>query len=144
MPQTQIFSSLYLCNLIMVLTFDTFKLKLFDLTDWHINGFTTSGCKDIGIETSEFVTIELKSFLLCFFIQCYLQRMRLIQLSLIFNTISSDYLCLYWSNVCLSPTFVLARRLYQSDICTSLTFVPVRRLYQSDVSKSDVFTVRPL
>ena len=66
LPETQIFSSIYLCNLIMVLTFDTFKLKLFDLIDWNINGFTTSGCKDIGIETSEFVTIELNSFLLCF------------------------------------------------------------------------------
>ena len=46
------YSSLYLCNLVTVLTFDTFKLKLFDLVDfidWNIKGFTTSGCKDIGI-----------------------------------------------------------------------------------------------
>ena len=49
----------------MVLTFDTFKLKLFDLMDligWNIKGYMTSGCNDIGIETREFVTIELNSF----------------------------------------------------------------------------------
>ena len=52
LPLTQIFSSLYLCNLVMILTFNTFKLKLFDLKDfigWNIKGFTTSGCKDLGI-----------------------------------------------------------------------------------------------
>jgi len=32
----------------------------------------TSGYKDIGIETLAFVTIELNSFLVCYFIQCYL------------------------------------------------------------------------
>ena len=49
---TQIFSSLYFCNLVMVFTFNTFKLKLFDLIDfigWIIKGYMTSGCKDIGI-----------------------------------------------------------------------------------------------
>ena len=73
---TQTFSSLYLFNLVMVLTFDTFKLKLLDLLDfigWNIKGYTTSGCKD----TSEYVTIELKSFLVWCFNQWYLQRMRL-------------------------------------------------------------------
>ena len=36
----------------MVITFDTFKLKLFDLIDFiglTIKGFDTSGCKDIGM-----------------------------------------------------------------------------------------------
>ena len=33
-PLTQIFSSLYICNLIMVLTFDTFKFKLFYFEDF--------------------------------------------------------------------------------------------------------------
>ena len=49
---TQIFSSLYFCNLVMVFTFNTFKLKLFDLIDfigWNIKGYNKSGCKDLGI-----------------------------------------------------------------------------------------------
>ena len=49
----------------MVLTLDTFNLKLLDLIDfigWNITGSTTSRCKDIHIETSEFVNIELNSF----------------------------------------------------------------------------------
>ena len=33
-PLTQIFSSLYIYNLVMELTFDTFKLKLVDLIDF--------------------------------------------------------------------------------------------------------------
>ena len=44
----------------MVLTFDTFKLKLFDLIDfigWNIKGYTTSGCKDKDIKTSELNTL---------------------------------------------------------------------------------------
>ena len=84
---TQIFSSLYFCNLVMVFTFNTFKLKLFDLIDfigWTIKGYTTSSCKDLGIETSEFVTVELNSFLVCCFIHCYLQGWDLIQLFLKF------------------------------------------------------------
>ena len=71
---------------------DTSKLKLFDLIDftgWTIKGYT-SGCKNIGIETSEFVTIELNYFLVC----CFIPYMRwdFIQLSLIFNTISEWFL----------------------------------------------------
>ena len=60
---------------------DTSKLKRFDLIDftgWTIKGYT-SGCKNIGIETSEFVTIELNYFLVC----CFIPYMRwdFIQLS---------------------------------------------------------------
>ena len=155
----------------MVLTFDTFKLKLFDLIDfigWNIKGYTTSGCKDKGIETSEFVTIELNSKLVCCFIQCYLRRMRLYSVvfdfdhnkreifnlflipmvfffqsqpkPMFFLTIVPVW-SLYWSDVCLSPTFVPVQHLYQSDVCTSLTFVPVRHLYQSNVCTSPRFVL---
>ena len=49
---TQIFSYLHLCKLVMVLTFDSLKLKLFDLIDftgWTIKGYMTSGCKNIRV-----------------------------------------------------------------------------------------------
>ena len=133
----------------MVLTFDTFKLKLFDLIDfigWNIKGYTTSGCKDKGIETSEFVTIELNSKLVCCFIQCYLRRMRLYSVVFDFyhnkreifnlflipmvfflklNQSRCFFLQLYPSEVCTGQMFVSVQRLYQSNICTSPMFVPV-------------------
>ena len=43
-------------------------LSIIDFIGWNIKSYTTSGCKDIGIETSEFVTIELNFFLVCCFI----------------------------------------------------------------------------
>ena len=80
----------------MVLTFGTFNLNGFIIyfIGWTIKGYTTSGCKDKGIETSEFanVTIELISLLVCCFIQCYLQRVRLNSVFLIFITISEWFL----------------------------------------------------
>jgi len=54
----------------MVLTLDTFNVKLLDLIDfigWNIIGYTTSRCKDIHIETSKFVNIErMKLYLVVF------------------------------------------------------------------------------
>ena len=108
----------------MVLTFDTFKLELFDLIDfigWNIKGYTTSGCKDIGIESSEFVTIELNSFLVLGFIQCYLQRMRLY--SVVFDFYHNKWVIFnlflktqpksnIFPNKSTRPTFLLVRRLY--------------------------------
>ena len=85
LPLTRIFSSLYICNLVMVLTFDTFKLKLFHLIDfivWNIKGFTTSGSKDIGI-LKHYSLWQLNSIpfwsvvLYTIHWQCYLQSMRL-------------------------------------------------------------------
>ena len=73
LPLTQIFSSLYLCNL-MVVNFHTFKLKQFDLIefiDWKIQR-TTSGCKYIGIKVSECD----KNSTPLLFIQCHLQRVK--------------------------------------------------------------------
>ena len=115
----------------------------------------TSGCKDIGnrhIETSEFGKIELKSFLLCCFIQHYLQRIRLYWVVfdfhhkkwVIFNFFYSNGLFStqpkldVFPNKCTHLTFVLG------DVCTNPSFVLVLHLYQSEVCKSNVCTVRPL
>ena len=138
----------------MILTFNTFKLKLFDLIDftgWNIKCYTTSDCKDIGIET--FVTIELNSFWSVFYTlyNAIFKGWDFIQLSLIFNLFliamvffptqqKSDV----FPHKCTRPTFVLVRQLSQSDVCTSPTFVQVRRLYQSNDRKSEVCTVRLL
>ena len=58
--------SLNLCNLVIVLTFDTFKLKLFDPIDCigfiDLLKVIRHQVAYIGIETSEFVTVELNSF----------------------------------------------------------------------------------
>ena len=114
-----------------------------------------SGCKDIGnrhIETSEFGKIELKSFLLCCFIQHYLQRIRLYWVVfdfhhkkwVIFNFFYSNVLFStqpksdVFPNKCTHPTFVLG------DVCTNPSFVLVLHLYQSEVCKSNVCTVWPL
>ena len=49
------------------------------------------------------------------------------------------------SDVCTGPVFVIVQCLYWFDVCLSPTCVPaVRRLYHFDVCKSDVCTVRPL
>ena len=53
------------------------KIKWFDLTGCNIKGDMISGCKDIGIDTLAFVTIELNSFLVCCFMPCYHQKMKL-------------------------------------------------------------------
>ena len=141
-----------------------FKLKLYDLIDfigWNIKGYTTSGCKDLGI---------LKHYSLWqwnpnpfWFVVLYSATFKLwdfIQLSLICITISKWFFIYFlqqWSFLSISTksptfflinvpvlTFLLVRRLYQSDVCTSPSFVKVRRLYQSDICKSDVCTVRTL
>ena len=125
---------------LMVLYFDIFKLKLFHFIDfmgWNIKGYTTSGCKDIDIETSEFVRIDLNSFLVCCFIQCYFQGMKLY---------SVDF---YHNKWVIFNLFLIAMVFFQiSDVfpykCTCLTFLLVRRLYQYDVCKSDICTVWPL
>ena len=85
LPLTRIFLSLYICNLVMLLTFDTFKLKLFDLIyiiGWNIKGYTTSGSKDIGI-LNHYSLWQLNSIpfwsvvLYTIHRQCYFQSIRL-------------------------------------------------------------------
>ena len=137
MPPTQIFSSL--CNLVMVFTFNTFKLKLYDLTDIKYLRLYYVGLQRYRhFEASEFVTIELESFLVCCYVRCYLQKMRLYSVVFdfyhnklgIFNSFLIAMVFSFKLNQ--SPTFFLitvpVRRLYWSDVCICPTLVPVRRL----------------
>ena len=130
MPPTQIFSSL--CNLVMVFTFNTFKLKLYDLTDIKYLRLYDVGLQRYRhFEASEFVKIELESFLVCCYVRCYLQKMRLYSVVFDFyhNKLGIFNLLLILNQ---SPTFFLitvpVRRLYWSDVCICPTLVPDRRL----------------
>ena len=72
-PLTQIFSSLYICNLIMVLTFDTFKFKLFYFEDFI--GWNVKGLYDIGLQRLRNWNIRVCDnwtylLLVCCFIHC--------------------------------------------------------------------------
>ena len=51
LPQTQIFSFIYLCNPMVL----SFIIRLIYLTEFTVQKFTTMNCKDIGIKKSEFV-----------------------------------------------------------------------------------------
>jgi len=59
----------------MVLTFNAFKFKLFDLKYQRL--YDVGLQRSRRVETLEYVTIELNSFLFGCFIQCYLQKIRL-------------------------------------------------------------------
>ena len=149
----------------MVLTFETFKLKLFYLIDFighELLKVIRHGVANI----SDFVTIELYSFLVCLLYSATFKEWDFNHLSLIFiarsewflvyflkqwhffklNQSPTFFLIMYPSDVCTGfdvctdPSFVLVRRLSQSEVCLSPKFVWVWRLYQSDLCKSDVCT----
>ena len=137
----------------MVLTFNTFKLKLFDLKDfkgWNIKGYTTSGCKDTGIlkhqslwqlhstslwsvvlnsaffkgwDIIQFIFITISDWFLIYFLQQWSFYSNSTKVHVIPDKCTCLMVVLYWSDFCTSPTFVSVRYMYQSDICTSPTFV---------------------
>ena len=105
LPLTQIFSSLYLCSL-MVLTFDTFNLKRL-----------TRVCDKIS---TPFCLL---------LILCYLQGMRLYPV--VFDIYHNKWVILnlflttmfFFSYKCTCQRFVLVPGLFHCGVCTSPTFV---------------------
>ena len=103
------------------------------------------------------MTIELNFMLVCFFIQCYLRRMRLYSVVFDFNHNKREIFNLFLKamvfffqtqpKLMIFLTNVPIPRLSQSNVCTSpmfvpvLTFVPVRRLYQSNLCTSPRFVL---